>query len=469
MLRLFAGVARADITPPVGIAHAGWGAQTHERAVGVDLPLSATVLALSDGERNVVIVDLDHVGVAVPDVLNIRAALGRALGLPPSHIRISWTHLHSGAATSSVAAGSFRQGSEMVGPYNEYLVHQVVGVAWAATRSLRPVRFAAARGTCRIGVNRRFRRPEDGVMIVGRNWEGPVDHEVAVIRIDGMERSPLAAVVNYACHPATVGPDNDLISPDYPGVVRRVVEQATGATCLFLQGAAGNILPVRGVACGGLHEYRRLGAILGHEASRVWWEMELPPRTERYVGTLESGAALAVYEDQPDDEPDARLGVAFRSMHLPLRELPPPEPLEAQAEDTRRRLDELRVAGGTADEIRQVTMLHKRAAMRAETARKYQGRTVVESELQVFTIGARVALVAVSGEPFVEIGLAIKRDSPFPHTLFSGYSNAGCEDYIPTADAFALGGYEVEITPFRPEAAAQVVEESLALLREMAA
>jgi hypothetical protein len=184
---------------------------------------------------------------------------------------------------------------------------------------------------------------------------------------------------------------------------------------------------------------------------------------------LESGAALAVYEDQPDDEPDAGLRVAFRSMHLPLRELPPPEPLEAQAEDTRQRLDELRVAGGTADEIRQVTMLHKRAAMRAETARKYQGQTHAESELQVFTIGDRVALVAVSGEPFVEIGLAIKRDSPFPHTLFSGYSNAGCEDYVPTADAFALGGYEVETTPFRPEAAAQLVEESLALLREMAA
>jgi uncharacterized protein YecE (DUF72 family) len=47
---LLAGVARTDITPPLGIAHAGWGAQSHQRAAGVDLPLWATALALSDGK-----------------------------------------------------------------------------------------------------------------------------------------------------------------------------------------------------------------------------------------------------------------------------------------------------------------------------------------------------------------------------------------------------------------------------------
>ena len=48
---LLAGAARADITPPIGIAHANWGAQTHERAAGIDLPLTVTALALGDGEH----------------------------------------------------------------------------------------------------------------------------------------------------------------------------------------------------------------------------------------------------------------------------------------------------------------------------------------------------------------------------------------------------------------------------------
>jgi hypothetical protein len=60
---LLAGVVRADITPPVGIAHANWGAQAHERAAGVDLPLWATALVLSDGNVTTVIVDLDIIGL----------------------------------------------------------------------------------------------------------------------------------------------------------------------------------------------------------------------------------------------------------------------------------------------------------------------------------------------------------------------------------------------------------------------
>jgi hypothetical protein len=58
------------------------------------------------------------------------------------------------------------------------------------------------------------------------------------------------------------------------------------------------------------------------------------------------------------------------------------------------------------------------------------------------------------GEPFVEIGLAVKAGSPFQHTLFSGYSN--------------VGGYEVDVTPFTEDAAQVVIDESLALLRELA-
>jgi hypothetical protein len=61
----------------------------------------------------------------------------------------------------------------------------------------------------------------------------------------------------------------------------------------------------------------------------------------------------------------------------------------------------------------------------------------------------------------------VKRASPFKHTLFSGYSNVGWA-YVPTADQYALGGYEVEVTPFAPAAAEQIVDESLALLGELA-
>jgi hypothetical protein len=465
--QLFAGVARTDITPPVGIAHAGWGAQTHQRAAGVDLPLWATGLALSDGQETVVIIDIDLIYLWEPEVYEVQKAVVELTGLPASHIRLAYTHTHSGPVNGVSWTSWIKEGLEMVAPYDQSLPHRIAGVAWAAMQNLKPARIAAGSGVCKIAVNRRWPRPTDGTVVVGRNWSGPVDHEVRVVRIDDKGGEPLAAIVNYACHPITVGPDNELITPDYPGVVKRVVEQSTGATCLFLQGAAGNVGPVRGVARNGLHEYKRLGAILGHEASRVWWEIELPPRRERYTATLESGAPLAIYVDEPAEEADATLRVGVRPLQLPIKDLPSPERLEAALANHIKRLDELRATGGSEEEIIQETMQAKRAKMRSEIAHQLRGQTHRIFEAQLFTIGDNIALVGIPGEPFVEIGLQVKRESPFQHTLFSGYSNIGWA-YIPVPDAYPLGGYEVEITPFSPDAAGIVVQETLTLLRQLA-
>jgi hypothetical protein len=372
------------------------------------------------------------------------AVAGRT-GLPVSNIRISWTHTHSGPVVADLAWGTWiEEGAEMVRPYHENLVQQIRGVAWAAIRDLRPARIAAGSGTCRIAVNRRFQRPEDGAVIVGRNWDGPVDHQVQLIRIDDRQGQPLAAIVNYACHPITVGPDNDLITPDYPGVVKRVVEQATGATCLFLQGAAGDVAPIRGGVRGGIDEYKRLGKILGLEASRVWWEIELPRRQERYVETLVSGAPLAVYADEPVADADATLRVGTRSMSLSLKTWSAPEVLEAELEERTTRLEELRAMGGSEGDIQRETALITQIGFQAKAARAAQGQTQRTFELQAFTIGEEIAMVASPCEPFVEIGLRVKRDSPFKTTLFSAYSNVNVDGgYIPTADAYALGGYRV--------------------------
>jgi hypothetical protein len=112
-------------------------------------------------------------------------------------------------------------------------------------------------------------------------------------------------------------------------------------------------------------------------------------------------------------------------------------------------------------------MLAKRSRMRSERSRNYHGKQHIELEFQGIRIND-IAIVGVPGEPFVEIGLAVKQGSPFLHTLFSGYSNVG-GSYIPMAAAYAVGGYEVDITPFTEGAAQVVIDESLALLAELAA
>ncbi|MCC6704931.1 MAG: neutral/alkaline non-lysosomal ceramidase N-terminal domain-containing protein [Thermomicrobiales bacterium] len=468
MTQLFAGVARADITPPVGIAHPNWGAQLHERAAGIDLPMWVTALALRSGDETVVIVDIDIIYLYPELAAKVRGAVSRLTGLPLSHIRISYTHTHSGPATTISRGGWTNEGMEMVPGYSDSLPPKIAGAAWEAIANLQPVRIAAGIGHSEIAVNRRFHRPEDGAVVVGHNWEGAVDHDVTVLRIDALDGSPIAAVVGYACHPITVGPDNDLITPDYPGIVKRVVEQNTGATTLFLQGATGNVGPIRGCARNGVVEYKVLGQRLGLAAATAWSEIDPIPRAYTYIGTLESGAPLGIFVDEPLEEPDRTLRVGNRNVELPHREYETPERLQAAYEANVRKLQELRDANGDPEEIRRVTMECKRTSMRARLAEQVNESPTVEWELQAITIGDDIALICSPGEPFVEIGLAIKDASPYSTTFFGGYSNVGGA-YMPWSDAYPKGGYEIEVTPFAPEAAQILTDAAIDLLKEISA
>lgn len=462
-MTLRAGVARTDITPPVGIAHGGWGAQDHERAAGIDLPLWATALALEDDGAAAVVVDVDLVYIWEEDAAQVRERVAELTGLRVSAIRLSYTHTHSGPYTPRESW--IDAGSEMVDPYLDSLPDRIAGAALGALKSTRPVNLAAGMGTCEIAVNRRVARPEDGRIVVGRNPEGPVDHDVGVVRLDDRDGEPLATIAHYACHPTTVGPDNTLITPDYPGVAKRVVEEATGATCLFLQGAAGDVGPIYGTARDGIDEYRILGRRLGHETARVWHANDPRRRESSYAGTLESGAPLAMYDDEPSPESHG-LSVATRDLELPVRDLPAIETAEREYGTAQDRLEELREEGADEEEVRAAQMHTKRAKIQRDLASEFGDSEHLVFELQAITFG-EVALVAMPGEPFVETALRIKESAPFQTTLFSGYSNVG-HCYVPTADAYDDGGYEVNRTPVRPGAVDRIVSETVDQLETLA-
>lgn len=471
--RLQAGIARADITPPVGIAHDNWGAATHSRAEGIDLPLWATVLVLRDTETGTtaVIADLDLLLLPFSLASTMREAVARITGVPAAHVRVSATHTHSGPALST--ATWLEEGAELIEPYVASLPAKVAGAAWAAMRRLRPARVAAGTGTCWIGVNRRQRAP-DGRIVVGRNPHGFFDPTVRVLRLDaamGREAEPLAAVVHYATHPTLMAYENRLITPDYPGMVRRTVEQLTGATCLFLQGCAGDAGPRLGFTeghTGDVRFYRRAGTILGAEAAKVFLELESQPYEERFVGALESGAPLGIFRHVPGPEPDGTVRVVAAPGRLPVRTLPAPEEAEAEAQVARERLAALRRRGAAEEELREATWRAKRLAQRAGHARLASGRREIELELQAIRIGA-AALVGAPVELFGELGAAVMARSPFAWTAVSGYTN-GSAGYLPVAAAFDEGGYEVEqASPFAREAGERFVDAAAALLQQLAA
>ena len=236
-------------------------------------PLFATALVLSDGDQRAQrrLVSCDLLDLDADTVADIRAARlrkDRHPAKPPSHSRAR-THTTAREPTPTPDrrddAGLPRQS-----------VHTLVGVIEAAASDLQPAQLGIGWGESHIGINRR-EKLADGSIILGQNPDGPIDRAVGVLRIDALDGTPLACIVNFQTHPVSQTWQVDHISADYPGKMREVVEKLTGTHCLFLQGASGNINALRMEPS--YEPARSLGVRLGCEVVRVWETVEPQPVT----------------------------------------------------------------------------------------------------------------------------------------------------------------------------------------------
>jgi hypothetical protein len=349
--------------------------------------------------------------------------------------------------------------------YLQSIVYQGIQVATWAKQRRRPARVGVGHGACRIGMNRRQLLPS-GRVVTGCDPDGVTDPEVMVIRVDGLDGSPLAAVLGYACHATTLGPPNAVVSADYPGAAKRLLGEITGATVLFLQGAAGNVGPGYEGFTGDLGVAHRLGRILACEAARVYEETRTQPVRAVFDRVVESGAPLGVFRMEPETLEEQTVDYLSVPLTLPVEPQLPTDEATARADEAAEALRALRAQGADDATIADATYRTKRAAMRARRSRDFYGSATKAVELQLLRMGPAV-LAGIPAEPFCQTGLAIKEGSPFPHTFFGGYTN-GCLAYIPTADAYPMGGYEVDTTPFGPGAADAVVKGTLAALARFA-
>ncbi len=441
---LIAGVARVDITPPVGIAHAGWGAQKHQVAEAIDMPLYVTALVLQQGELRVAIVDVDILILNADMDAEARSAVVEATGIEPDNIRLAYSHNHSGPAMMS---DWLTEGMDLAEAWYAAIPAKVAEAVSDAMSSLQEVVVSSGAGECRININR---RPVDshGNRFTGRNWNDPVDHEVGVVALDTLSGDPLATLMIFACHPTMMGHDNTSITPDFPGPARRVVEETVGGLCLFLQGAGGNQGPIHGFV-GDLNVYRREGTKLGLETARVRMNLDPYERKERLIEILPSGADLGMYEDEVVSEPDSELGVAWDETELPLRELEPVDVLERRAAELADVVAEMHASEAPHDELVAAVSRAKKATIALNCARlaaRHGEDGHITMRSQAIRLGETV-LVSVPLEPFVEIGLEVKERSPASRTFFSGFSN-GHFNYLPTDAGIEEGGYEVDVSPF---------------------
>ena len=461
---LTAGTARVVITPPVGIGMAGFAGRPP--SIGVHDDLTATALVLcerdpsgdgaDDPASRVAILALDLIGLRAETlVAPIKQQIQAVTRIPPERVFLNCSHTHYGPAIGTFGEDTVPQDASA---YRDALGHYLAGVVATADAARRAVTLSAGRGTVRVGINRRERK-EDGRIILGQNPEGTLDSEVQVWRFDAADAEPVepgaplgwvrrsaepvAVLINYACHGVSLSSQVRLMSADFMGVMRQVVEELVGGTALYVQGACGNINP--SLMGANWDHPRLLGNALGAEAARV--------------------ALLA----QPIEVLPIR--VARESLDLPALL---PVSIEAgrarvaELAADKERLDAADRSGvGANPGARQWnTRTLERARARLAALEGGEPLPPVPAEIGALRLGD-TALVSNPTELFCDIGLAIKRDSPFAWTAVAGYTD-GSAGYVPTRYAYPEGGYEVDrACRVNPEAGEMIQETSLRLLRSL--
>lgn len=407
------GAAAVVITPPKGTAMAGY--YTQRLATAVDNDLYAKSIVIEQDGVKVAIVSCDLIRMPRPIAEAARGLIEKSTGIPADHVMIGATHCHTGPALPVGDAGgdSARPWDlRLAGQYVATLPELIARSVEAANAKLAPAKASAGTGHEEsLAFNRRYIM-KDGTV----GWNpgklnpnivrpaGPTDPEVPVVCFESPEGKPIATYTNFAMHLDTIG--GTRVSADFPYTLHMLLNRVKGPemVSLFTIGAAGDI---------------------NHIDVRTKAPQSGPADAAR-IGTILAGEVIKTYARMSPVEGE---GVRCASRVVSL-ELPP---------ITQRDIDEAhQIVDGKASHP---TFLDTVKAYKVLDVAAREGKPL-EAEVQVIALGDDVAWVGIPGELFVELGMSIKKRSPYRHTIIAEMAN-GSISYIPTRRAYEQGNYEV--------------------------
>lgn len=425
------GRAQVKITPPVGVPMAGY--YSIRLSEGTHDDLYAKAIALEIAGQRAILIACDLIGADPSFATPARNLVAKTTGLAVERIMLAATHSHTGPLFNPrmlvAAPGPARKLAET---YIEDLPAKIAEAARLAINDLQPARASDAIGhESTVSFNRRFLMKDGTVKFNPGKMNpsivrsvGPIDPDLPVVYFDTPTGSSLATYVNFALHLDTVGSAH--YSADYPYTLAKILGAVKSPAMLtmFTIGAAGNINHIDVTNKDpqkGNEEAARIGTILAGEVLKTY--TRLLPVNAKYVGAS--------------------------SVKVPL---PAPE-----VTDTTR----ARATAVTFGLKTQAPFLEMVDALKVMDTVERKGP--LEAEVQVITLGDEVAWVAIPGEYFVELGMAIKRASPFRTTIIVEQAN-GWLSYIPDQKAFAEGSYEAISSRCAPGCGEKLVETAIRML-----
>ena len=451
--KLAVGAGRVKLEPPVGIAMMGYGNRVG-RSNGVHDDLNAQAMVFSDGTSKAAIASVDVLAIGCRIADDIRNQVASRTDIPADAIMIAATHTHSAPMFNLWATP--KPDARDAGPdrnldWERALPEKIADAIVRANENLQPAKIGASTGRFTLGTNRRLMRPDSTVQLAA-NYAGVAEAELKTFCAFDGKGNLASFVLNYSCHGVVLCEDNLRYSRDWIGFALDEIEtQARGNGAppigLFLQGATGNIDPR---SRGSFEVAAEQGKIAGREAIGGLKSMTITDRAKVRAVRIPLQLQLK------DLEPSLSIARSYLAQ------------TEASLRNHR---------GGEGYQLKRLKDHHAQAAEALRSLETFvesnrrdrrvdMDRAELATGLTIISVGD-IAFVGVPGEPFVELGLAIKANPYFRHTFIVGYCN-DLIGYIPTRAAYAEGGYEVETARIAAGSGETIVNLALAELARLA-
>jgi neutral/alkaline ceramidase-like enzyme len=419
------GVARTTITPPIGIYARSWGSAQHDVAEGVHKPLLATCIVFQDlpATSELVLITLDVMILWQGEADRIRAVILERLGLKPQQLILHPSHSH--ATPFLLSSQADRPGGHLIAPYLATIAPACCELISAARASAGVATLTWAYGHCGLAFNRDAIDAATGRDICGLNLSVAADDTVLVGRVTAESGQIVATIVNYACHPVSLGGANRLLSPDYIGAMREIVEKETSsAVCVFFQGAAGDVTPRRSYE-GNVEAADQNGRELGYAALSTLASMFPAGQQLEYRGIEESGTALGIWRLASKSSVSTAISAEIVTTKLAIKDMATREELEEQLK--------------TATERYEIERLERALARRALVGDGTRG----ELPFTVWRLGESY-LVATPAEPYSQFQVSLREKFPDAAVAVLMASD-GAKNYLPPPSAFKRDVYQVRV------------------------
>lgn len=259
------GIGKSNITPPIGTPSAGYTERKGEGMQGIHDPLLAIALFIDNGEKQLALCSVDHLGFTYEMVQEIIQKVHVHPELKECEIFIASSHTHSGGGAYLNIPGI---GATLAGTYNpqttQFYIDQTVEAILQAYHHQVSAKIGIGYGKTKDLSHYRGLWPKDITPL----------NDVTIIKITHLNDTPLAVLFNYPVHPTVLKSQNRLFSADFVGYARKYLQSSLGFNVcpIYFNGAQGDIIPVISNENDRFDACDSLGKSLAEAVKMIWDE-----------------------------------------------------------------------------------------------------------------------------------------------------------------------------------------------------